>query len=315
MPVHRKMNVRKKLTQHRKTVSLVLGSGGARGLAHIGVIKWLEENGFMIRSIAGSSMGALIGGIYASGKLDIYENWVRALRKRDVMFLLDFAYSRAGLFSGDRIIKKLRDMLGDTRIEDLPISYTAVATDLNAGREVWLTRGSLFDAIRASMAIPTVFTPIEYQRHLLVDGGLLNPVPIAPTLKDITDITVAVSLSGKKEVIAAAKPKENDIEIKSSSNIYQKAIVEFLASIPARLGAEEKKAETNVIDLMSRSFEAMEHLITRFKLAAYNLDYLIEIPANACGVFEFHRADEMIRLGYERTRLEFESEKQTNGPK
>jgi NTE family protein len=232
------------------------------------------------------------------------------------MFLLDFAYSRAGLFSGDRIIKKLRDMLGDTRIEDLPISYTAVATDLNAGREVWLTRGSLFDAIRASMAIPTVFTPIEYQRHLLVDGGLLNPVPIAPTLKDITDITVAVSLSGKKEVIAAAKPKtENDIEIKSSSNIYQKAIVEFLASIPARLGAEEKKAETNVIDLMSRSFEAMEHLITRFKLAAYNLDYLIEIPANACGVFEFHRADEMIRLGYERTRLEFESEKQTNGPK
>jgi NTE family protein len=308
MTVRRKMNVRRKLTQHRKTVSLVLGSGGARGLAHIGVIKWLEENGFLIRSIAGSSMGALIGGIYASGKLDIYEHWVRALRKRDVMFLLDFAYSRAGLFSGDRIIKKLRDMLGDTRIEDLPISYTAVATDLNAGRELWLTRGSLFDAIRASMAIPTVFTPVEYQGHMLVDGGLLNPVPIAPTLKDITDITVAVSLSGRKEMIPKATSDNNDKDMKSS-NIYQKAIVEFLASIPARLSSEEKKTETNVIELMSQSFEAMEHLITRFKLAAYNLDYLIELPANACGVFEFHRADEMIKLGYERAQQVFDQEK------
>jgi NTE family protein len=307
MTVRRKMNVRRKVIKQRKSVSLVLGSGGARGLAHIGVIKWLEENGYEIRSIAGSSMGALIGGIYASGKLDIYEHWVRALRKRDVMFLLDFAYSRAGLFSGDRIIKKLRDMLGDTRIENLPISYTAVATDLNASREVWLTRGSLFDAIRASMAIPTVFTPVKYQGHLLVDGGLLNPVPIAPTLKDITDITVAVSLSGKKEAIAVAKTteKDNDVKNKKSSNSYQKAIVEFLASIPVRLSGEEKKAEINVIELMSQSFEAMEHLITRLKLAAYTMDHLIEIPINACGVFEFHRAKEMIDLGYERAQRDF----------
>ena len=307
MTVRRKMNVRKKLIKQRKSVSLVLGSGGARGLAHIGVIKWLEENGYMIRSIAGSSMGALIGGIYASGKLDIYEHWVRALRKRDVMFLLDFAYSRAGLVSGDRIIKKLRDMLGDIRIEDLPISYTAVATDLNAGREVWLTRGPLFDAIRASMAIPTVFTPIKYQGHLLVDGGLLNPVPIAPTLKDITDITVAVSLSGKKETIPLVKTSQanDDGNSKRNINSYQKAIVEFLASIPVRLSREEKQDEINVIDLMSQSFDAMEHLISRLKLAAYTTDYLIEIPSNACGIFEFHRAKEMIDLGYERTLREF----------
>ncbi len=308
MTVRKKMNVRrKKITKSHKTVSLVLGSGGARGLAHIGVIKWLEENGYVIQSIAGSSMGALIGGIYANGNLDVYEKWVRALRKRDVMFLLDFAYSRSGLFSGDRIIRTLRDMLGDTRIEDLPVSFTAVATDLNAGREVWLTRGSLFDAIRASIAIPTVFTPVKYQGHLLVDGGLLNPVPIAPTLRDITDITVAVSLSGRKESLTQPVPNndEQQTKLKRNNNNYQKAIVEFLASIPQRLGYEDREPGTNVIELMAQSFEAMEHLITRLKLAAYTMDHLIEIPANACSVFEFHRAREMIELGYERAKREF----------
>jgi len=290
-----------------KSVSLVLGSGGARGLAHIGVIKWLEDNGYVIRSIAGSSMGALIGGIYASGKLDIYEKWVRALRKRDVMSLLDFAYSRAGLFSGDRIIKTLRDMLGDTLIEDLPISFTAVATDLHAGREVWLTKGSLFDAIRASIAIPTVFTPIDYKGHLLVDGGLLNPVPIAPTLKDITDITVAVSLSGREvSVIETAAEHENLAESNNDNlNSYRRDIVDFLASIPERLGYEEREPEMSVFELMSQSLEAMEHLITRLKLAAYSMDYLIEIPANACGVFEFYRASDMIALGYQQTQYAF----------
>jgi len=290
-----------------KSVSLVLGSGGARGLAHIGVIKWLEDNGYSIHSIAGSSMGALIGGIYASGKLDIYEKWVRALRKRDVMSLLDFAYSRAGLFSGDRIIKTLRDMLGDTLIEDLPISFTAVATDLHAGREVWLTKGSLFDAIRASIAIPTVFTPIDYKGHLLVDGGLLNPVPIAPTLKDITDITVAVSLSGREvSVIETAAEHENLAESNNDNlNSYRRDIVDFLASIPERLGYEEREPEMSVFELMSQSLEAMEHLITRLKLAAYSMDYLIEIPANACGVFEFYRASDMIALGYQQTQYAF----------
>lgn len=294
-----------------KSVSLVMGSGGARGLAHIGVIKWLQDNGYVIKSIAGSSMGALIGGIYASGKLDVYENWVRALRKRDVMSLLDFAYSRAGLFSGDRIIKTLRDMLGDTRIEDLPVSFTAVATDLHVGREVWLTHGSVFDAIRASIAIPTVFTPVKYKGHTLVDGGLLNPVPIAPTLKDITDLTVAVSLSGREVTRPPTKGKAmlQDEHDSSRTNHYQRAIVEFLASIPERLGYEEKEAEkeaeANVFELMSQSLEAMEHLITRLKLAAYSMDYLIEIPANACGIFEFYRASDMIALGYELTDRAF----------
>ncbi|WP_017940362.1 patatin-like phospholipase family protein, partial [Thioalkalivibrio sp. ALE6] len=186
------------MTRKPQSISLVLGSGGARGLAQIGVIRWLEEHSdYRIRSIAGASMGAAVGGIYAAGRLDAYESWVKTLRRQDVWRLLDFSFRGAGLIRGDRLIEKLRDMLGDTDIEQLPISFTAVATDIEREREVWLNSGSLFDAIRASIAIPTVFTPVRHKGRLLVDGGLLNPVPIAPTLNDDTDITLAVSLNGR----------------------------------------------------------------------------------------------------------------------
>lgn len=289
------------MSASKKTVSLILGSGGARGLAHIGVIRCLEEYGYQIHSIAGASMGALVGGIYAAGKLQIYEEWVSALRKRDVMQLLDFAYSRAGLFSGDRIITKLRNMLGDVAIEELAISFTAVATDLNAGRETWLTHGSLFDAIRASIAIPTIFTPVSRDGHILVDGGLLNPVPIAPTLRDVTDLTIAVSLSGKPELMV--EPEEVETDNGRTGNRYRRAIAEFIEGLQARLVHDEKQKEsTSMIELTSHSLEAMQNMITRFKLAAYNTDYLVEVPIDACGVFEFYRAREMIELGYERAR-------------
>jgi NTE family protein len=165
----------------RQTVSLVLGSGAARGLAHIGVIEWLNEHGYRIESIAGASMGALVGGIYAAGELDSYKQWVLALEKIDVVRFLDLAFSSEGLFKGDRLMDLLRDMVGDRNIEDLPMTYTAVACDLNRRREVWFTNGLLFDAIRASIAIPTVITPHRYRGMILLDGGLLNPVPIAPT--------------------------------------------------------------------------------------------------------------------------------------
>ncbi|MFA5905272.1 MAG: patatin-like phospholipase family protein, partial [Desulfobacula sp.] len=142
----------------KKTISLVLGSGGARGLAHIGVIRWLEENHFDIRSICGCSMGALIGGIYAAGKLDDYQQWVAALRKIDIVTLLDFSWKRSGFVKGDKIINTLVELVGDRRIEDLPVSFTAVATDVVNEREVWLTSGRLFDAIRASISLPFFFT-------------------------------------------------------------------------------------------------------------------------------------------------------------
>jgi NTE family protein len=183
----------------KKTVSLVLGSGGARGLAHIGVIEVLEEKGFEIHSISGSSMGALIGGIYAAGKLQVYSDWVQSLERLDVIRLLDFSFGGAGLFKGRRIIGTLKEMIGDCNIEDLPIAFTAVATDLEAEKEVWLSRGPLFDAIWASIAFPTIFTPKVYQGRRMIDGGLINPIPIAPTLRDRTDLTIAVNLSGRSE--------------------------------------------------------------------------------------------------------------------
>ncbi len=165
-----------------KTVSLVLGSGGARGLAHIGVIHWLEENNCKIRSIAGSSMGALIGGIYAAGKLDEYEQWVRAITKIDIVTLLDLSWEKSGLVKGDKIINTLIHLVGEQLIENLPIQYTAVATDFKREKEIWIRSGRLFDAIRASMSIPLLFTPFKYRGVDLIDGGVLNPVPVAPTM-------------------------------------------------------------------------------------------------------------------------------------
>src|SRR3954462_3855541 len=182
------------------TVSLVLGGGGARGLAHIGVIQWLTENGYIIRSIAGSSMGALVGGIYATSKLHVYAEGGLAIERRDVGPLLDPAFNRAGLFKGERIIGVLRNLIGDCVIEDLPISFTAVATNSRSGEEVWLREGKLFDAIRASIATPLLFTPFQHGARALICGALVNPLPIAAVLDDSTDLTIAVNLSAPAEV-------------------------------------------------------------------------------------------------------------------
>src|SRR6056297_556366 len=183
-------------SEESTTVSLVLGSGGARGLAHIGAIRALEERGFRIDSVAGSSMGALVGGMHAAGKLDDYADWVSTLEQSDVFKLVDWTLSGGGLIRGDRIIKRLKDMVGDARIEDLSIDFTAVAVDIEHGREIWLSKGSLFDAIRSSFAIPGLFTPHRYRGRLLVDGGILNPIPVAPTLRCLTDATFVINCNG-----------------------------------------------------------------------------------------------------------------------
>ncbi len=217
----------------KRRVSLVPGSGGARGLAHIGVIEWLCAQGCVIESIAGTSMGALIGGIYATGKLDVYADWVRALERRDVIRLLDFSWQRAGLFKGERVVSALKSLIGEHDIGDLPISFTAVATDLESGKEVWLSKGPLFDAIRASIAIPTIFTPYEINGRTLVDGGLVNPVPIAPTLHDMTDLTIAVTLSGPPSNPApAASAKDTDTQ--RAEIAYQRLIRDFVDSLQQR---------------------------------------------------------------------------------
>ncbi|MBT8115323.1 MAG: patatin-like phospholipase family protein, partial [Arenicella sp.] len=182
-----------------KTVSLVLGSGGARGLAHIGVIQWLEQNGYQIKSISGCSAGALVGGVYAAGKLDEFERWSRAISKMDMISLLDISWSRSGLVKGDKFINTLVELVGDQLIEELPIPYTAVATDIKNEKEMWINSGDLFDAIRASISLPLFFTPHTRNGTVLIDGGVLNPIPIAPTFGDDTQLTIAVNLGGRPQ--------------------------------------------------------------------------------------------------------------------
>jgi NTE family protein len=280
----------------QQTVSLVLGSGAARGLAHIGVIECLIEHGYRIDSISGASMGALVGGIYAAGRLDSYKQWVLALEKMDVIRFLDLAFSSEGLFKGDRLMDALREMVGDHRIEDLPIAYTAVACDLERQREVWLTDGSLFDAIRASIAIPTVFTPHRYRGMRLLDGGLLNPVPIAPTFKDFTDLTIAVDLNGMRAV-SGVSDATGEVPAQVSSSPRHATVQRFLDSIQNSIG-QRQESDLGLFDLLSSSFETMQNAISSIKLATYAPDMCIEIPRSACKAYEFDRAAELIELGY-----------------
>ncbi len=282
-----------------KNVSLVLGSGGARGLAHIGVIQVLEQHGYQIRSISGSSMGALVGGIYAAGQLSTYTQWVTALDRFDVLKLLDVSFSGSAFFKGERIISTLRELIGDRNIEELAISFTAVATDLDENKEVWLSSGPLFDAIRASIAFPTVFSAMSYNGKTLVDGGLLNPVPIAPTLHDHTDLTIAVSLSGKSRKIPEPLP---DIGAKSPQNTsYHQRIIDFIEALQRKGNHKDDHQDENFFDVISKSLDAMQSTIARLKLAAYTPDIVIEIPKNVCTIYEFERARELIEIGRNET--------------
>ncbi|BBZ08756.1 esterase [Mycolicibacterium doricum] len=181
-----------------KRVALVLGSGGARGYAHIGVIDELRARGYEIVGIAGSSMGALVGGLQAAGKLDEYTEWAKSLTQRAVLRLLDPSITAAGVLRAEKILDAVRDVLGDVCIEDLPVPFTAVATDLIAGRSVWLQRGPVDAAIRASIAIPGVITPHVLDGRLLADGGILDPLPMAPVAAVNADVTIAVSLGGSE---------------------------------------------------------------------------------------------------------------------
>lgn len=287
-----------------KTVSLVLGSGGARGLAHIGVLDWLDEHKFNIQSIAGSSMGALIGGIYAAGKLDAYKKWVTGLDKGDVLKMLDISFSPGGLFKGSRIIDKMRELIGDRKIEDLDYHFTAVATDIETGKEVWLSEGSLFDAIRASISVPMVFTPFKVNNRYLLDGGLVNPLPIAPTLRDQTDITIAVhvdaapsrasALPGKVRK-GASKTKPTD---ENKDEGYFDRIKSYMEVLQSAFTETEQSDKWSFFEIMTRSVDIMQDNIARLKLAAYNPDVIIEISRDRAKAYEFYRANELIKNGY-----------------
>lgn len=286
------------MNKPQKTVSLILGSGGARGLAHIGVINWLVENNYAIRSISGCSIGALIGGIYAAGKLDIFTNWIRAITKSDMLKLLDISFGQSGMVKGEKIINTLKDLVGDQLIEDLPITFTAVASDIINEKEVWINNGPLFNAIRASISLPFFFTPAKLNGIELLDGGILNPVPIAPTFSDDTDLKIAVNLGGPVDKSISASTQ------KEKQSLAEPAIMDkvsqFIDTIRGPNTGSEK-GTLGMLDIANQSFDAMQGAIARQKLAAYPPDFNIELPRNLCGILEFDRANEMIEIGYSLT--------------
>jgi NTE family protein len=281
----------------RPTVALALGAGGAKGLAHIGVIEEIEAQGFEIVAIAGTSMGALVGGIYAMGKLDVYRDWVTALARFDVLRLVDWTFSGGGLIKGERIIDTLRTLIGDTRIEELPLAFTAVATDLDREREVWLSRGSLFDAIRASIAVPTVFRPHRLEGRRLVDGALLNPVPVTPLIGVRADYLLAVSVDGLAEAAVAPEPVEHEPVDETS---YRHRIGEFIGRLIPH--GETQPREPGTLDTLNQAMDLMQANLSRLRLAAYQPDLLIELPRNIASVYEFYRARELIERGRLQTR-------------
>ncbi len=308
-------------------VALALGSGGARGYAHIGVISELRERGYEIVGIAGSSMGALVGGLQAAGKLEEFAGWAMSLTQRAVLRLLDPSLTAAGVLRAAKILDAVRDILGDVTIEDLPIPYTAVTTDLIAGKSVWLQRGPVDAAIRASIAIPGVITPHILDGRLLADGGILDPLPMAPIAAVNADLTIAVSLSGS-EAGGRYEPTEAEPRAsaewwnrmwRSTSSLFESNTMLNRFGLAGDDAEDADQTDTGTdsddelvdsskeaavpklgsFEVMNRTIDIAQAALARHTLAAHPPDLLIEVPRTACRSLEFHRAAELIDIGHE----------------
>ena len=313
----------------RARVAVALGGGGARGYAHIGILEVLEERGYDLVSIAGSSMGALVGGLYAAGGMEAYAEWVRGLTHRDVLRMYDLSPRAPGAIRAERIFARVSEILGDVRIEDLPIDFTAVATDLSTGEERWFQDGPLDAAIRASVALPGFMTPVVIQGRLLADGGLLNPLPIAPTVPARADLTVAVTVSGRHrhavdetaEAAQSRRGSHRDALRRTAVQILEGDVRQGLrerisgrwksapgshTAGPGTAEITDKATETvlealparlRLLDVVELSLEAVRAGAVRHSLAAHPPDVLITVPRSACRTLDFHKAGELVALG------------------
>ncbi|MEJ2042750.1 MAG: patatin-like phospholipase family protein [Reinekea sp.] len=290
------------MTAKKKTVSLALGSGGARGMAHIGVIRCLEDQGYEIVNIAGASIGALVGGFYAAGQLDRLQSWICALERRDVLGLLDLSFTGGGLFKGLKLMDALSSLVKDRVIETLPIEFTAVAVDLERQKEIWFTDGSLFEAIHSSIAIPSVFKPHKYRNMWLVDGGVLNPVPVSATMRTVTDLTVSVNLNAKRAPYSEPLvPTQQHVSINEASQpVVHRAIRRFIDRWKKEDQIEPTpESRYSTLELLNRSIEIMQNTIAHMKLTANLPDIQVEVPFDCGGLFDYHLADEIIERGYQ----------------
>jgi NTE family protein len=275
-----------------KAIALVLSGGGARGLAHIGVIEELERRGFTITSVAGTSMGALVGGIYATGQLKLYKDWMCTLDKRGVFDLVDFTVGNGGIIKGVKIIKELKKMVPDRNIEDLDIPFCAVATDINQNREIIFTKGDLYDAIRASISIPTVFIPFKIDGMQLVDGGVLNPIPINRVKRNHGDLLVAVDVNAQipfKKEISAKEPEKNNHGYHKYLNMAQSRLNNYIP--------KNKNDQVGYFNLVNKSISLMTHQISQLTIEKYPPDILINVSREAFETYEFYKAQDIIKEG------------------
>jgi NTE family protein len=277
----------------KKKVSLVLSGGGARGMAHIGVIEELESRGFEIFSVSGTSMGALVGGVYALGKMDEFKNWLFTLDKVKIFNLIDFALSSQGLVKGDKVLNKMKDFIPDANIEDLKIAYTAVAADIINKEEVAFKTGSMYDAIRASIAIPTVFTPVKTEHGLLVDGGILNNIPANHAKRAPNDLLVVVNVNAN---IPVYKPAVSKIESEIKQSIYQKKIKDFYSHLQKAKPAPPAES-IGYFDLISKTIGLMTYHMAQMSLEQYSPDILIEVSRDSCGTYDFFKAEDLVEIG------------------
>jgi NTE family protein len=277
-----------------KKVHLVLGCGGARGIAHIGVIEMLEKEGYEICEVIGCSMGAVIGGIYCAGYLEQYKEWLLSLNKTGVFRLFDFTFTTQGFVKGWRVFNKIQELIGEQNIEDLKIPFTAVASDMLYNKEVYFRSGNLFHALRASSAIPGVFTPVITENSILADGGVLNPLPLNLVEKEEGAISVAVNANG----YVSYMPKEESLIKEHDAG---GAHWEWLSRLPllAKKDAPVMSSlpKLSVLDLLRISYEFTQNRVTELMIESYQPDILIEVPRNTCTAFEFYKAQELIEAG------------------
>ncbi len=278
----------------KKSVALVLSSGGSKGLAHIGVINELERQGYVISSIAGSSIGSVIGGVYAMGKLPEYVSWVKSLDPRSIWGLMDFTISTNGLLKGEKVFEKMKTFIPDMPIEEMNIPYAAVATDIINHEDVVFDSGSFYEAARASIAIPTVFRPVNYKDTILVDGGVLNPIPADHVKRNKEDILVVVNLYGNGK-------KPTKIAPKSSKSGIPKTFNDVLDSVSNYINSGDMK-RLGYFSILTATTSAMVKKMAKYSIDLHKPDIVINIPASSSNTFDFHKADELIQLGIEETK-------------
>jgi NTE family protein len=279
--------------KNRKDVDLVLSTGGARGLAHIGAILQLEEMGYHIRSIAGTSMGALVGGLYAAGGLGDFREWMKTIDKKKIHQLYDFSFSLNHIVKGDRIMKALKQIVPDKNIENLSIPYCAIATDAVSGKEVIFRKGSMYQAIRASISIPVFFNPVRQGERMYLDGGLVNPLPLNRLKRDKKALLVAIDVSGH----------DYEGEVMMNRLIRQRNLDHsFALSILNKMLPHDLDLDLNYITLLNRTTSIMIHQNTKLALKVTPPDIYVEIPMSRYSTFDFDKSERLIAIGRTKTR-------------